>query len=72
MEWNNSVVKTHCCFRAHVRNVLNRIALMVYYPFKKYVEYIFSPGGLSMMSHNSIFISVPTKKYLLAARTIEI
>ena len=20
MEWNNSVVKVHCCFRAHVRN----------------------------------------------------
>ena len=36
---------------------------LFYYPFKKYVEYIFSPGCLSIMSHSILTL-------WLAARTI--
>ena len=33
-------------------HILSCISVCFYYPFKKYVEYIFSPGCLSMMSRS--------------------
>ena len=38
--------KTNKCYKGIVTMA------MIYYPFKKYVEYIFPPGCLSMMSRS--------------------
>ena len=35
----------------------------IYYPFKKYVEYIFSPRGLSMMSCSDRYIMQGTTNF---------
>ena len=36
-------------------DVTKEVQQFDYYPFKKYVEYIFSPGCLSMMSRSVLY-----------------
>ena len=53
----------YCTFTGLSAKKIDVVILTYYYPFKKYVEYIFSPGCLSMMSRSIL-------RFWLAARTI--